>query len=348
MNSSSPRISVIVPTYNSAKYIEAAIDSMLSQRLAPAEIIVSDDGSCDDTLKILEAMQVGSVVPIHVHANPSPSGITNNYLHAAALVSSADLIAVADHDDVWLPDRLSVIAAAFAESSDTMVVCCDSILTDQDLNSTGKTSRGGRRRSLSLCRRLAGRDSLAVYLRGGLPWAAHALSFRSSLLPLIMRRPPHIPDWYFEEFVVAVGAVSGRVLYIPEALTLYRQHAGQTTKKPIAPAPIAQAGTVMDAFCDLNQQRIEKIRHCRSLLQEQQVVPGTEADARRRKRLQICEEALDYCRSRKALHVPPASLSQFSRQYLRLVHRGYYVSYGRGVQSMAADLMRYLRVRWQH
>ena len=50
-----PQVSVIIPTYNRAKQIERAIASVLAQSYADLEVIVVDDGSEDDTLRIVEA-----------------------------------------------------------------------------------------------------------------------------------------------------------------------------------------------------------------------------------------------------------------------------------------------------
>lgn len=345
MDSSSPTISIIVPTYNSAKHIVAAIDSMLVQNLAPNEIVISDDGSHDDTLAILEGLRSKTSIPIHIHKNPSPSGLTNNYIHAASKTSGFDLIVVADHDDVWLPNRLSIIAAAFGDAPNSTVVCCDSYIANEDLSQAGQTLRGGYRKSVSLCNRLAGRDSLEAYFAGGLPWAAHSLSFCASLLPLIIRRPSHISDWYFEEFVVAMGATVSTVTFIPEALTLYRQHSNQTTKKHQPQAVSSKTGSTIPRTVDQGQLRMEKIRYCQSILQQLLIEPNTESDALKIRRLKLCQEALAYCASRSAWIESPAPLLRFAQQYLPLVLGGHYWRYGQGIRSMAADLLRYLKAR---
>jgi glycosyltransferase involved in cell wall biosynthesis len=105
--SAAPRISVIINSYNSARYIAAAIDSVLAQTLAPCELLVMDDGSTDET----EAVARG-YGPALAWAQQAHSGV------AAARNASlervrGDLIAFLDADDMWVPAKLAIQAAAF-------------------------------------------------------------------------------------------------------------------------------------------------------------------------------------------------------------------------------------------
>ena len=50
-----PAISVVCPTFNSARFVTRTLESAVNQTLTPGEIIISDDGSTDDTVKVVEA-----------------------------------------------------------------------------------------------------------------------------------------------------------------------------------------------------------------------------------------------------------------------------------------------------
>jgi glycosyltransferase involved in cell wall biosynthesis len=95
-----PRVSVVIPTYNSAALVEEAVRSALAQTMPPAEVIVVDDGSTDDTADRLA--DFGPPVRVIRQANGGVSSARNRALAAA----TGDLIAFLDADDVWHPDKL--------------------------------------------------------------------------------------------------------------------------------------------------------------------------------------------------------------------------------------------------
>ena len=105
-----PRVSVIIPTYNSAKYICEAIDSVLSQTYRDYEIIVVDDGSKDNTAEVLGKYgnKVLSLYQENAGANSARArGLTE---------AKGEYVALIDADDKWLPDKLQE-QVEFMESS---------------------------------------------------------------------------------------------------------------------------------------------------------------------------------------------------------------------------------------
>jgi glycosyltransferase involved in cell wall biosynthesis len=94
-----PRVSVIVPTYNGASTLLDAIESIRAQEV-PLEIIVVDDGSTDDTPRVLEAFD--DVVAMRTE-NRGPAAARNCGLGFAR----APLITFLDDDDVWVPRKLA-------------------------------------------------------------------------------------------------------------------------------------------------------------------------------------------------------------------------------------------------
>jgi len=100
----SPRISVVVPTYNRADLIGETLEAILTQSLPPAEVIVVDDGSLDDTPARLATF--GSRIQVIRIANSGELVGRNCGIRAA----SGDLIAFCDSDDLWQPDHLANMA----------------------------------------------------------------------------------------------------------------------------------------------------------------------------------------------------------------------------------------------
>jgi len=95
-----PKVSVIIPTYNSARYITAAVESVLAQTFTDYELIVVDDGSTDETRQVLQQYE-GKLTYIY-QENQGRSAARNTGIGAA----SGDYIAFLDSDDLWLPKKL--------------------------------------------------------------------------------------------------------------------------------------------------------------------------------------------------------------------------------------------------
>lgn len=113
--SNSPDVSVIIPTYNRAWILREAIESVLAQDFKDFELIVVDDGSTDDTGKILDDYK-GDLVVIR-QSNTGVSAARNRGIDAAA----GRLLAFLDSDDLWLPRKLST-QVAFFESNPSAVI----------------------------------------------------------------------------------------------------------------------------------------------------------------------------------------------------------------------------------
>ena len=95
-------ISVCMATYNGAAFVEEQLRSILAQLGEKDEIIVSDDGSTDATLAIIQAVGDPRIRLLPPH---EPLGSTRNFYYALD-AAKGDIIFLSDHDDVWLPGRV--------------------------------------------------------------------------------------------------------------------------------------------------------------------------------------------------------------------------------------------------
>ena len=114
-----PKVSVIIPTFNCSQYVSDAIDSVLDQSFNDTEIIVVDDGSTDDTKKILDKYSTRIRYLYQTHRGPSAArnrGIKN---------ASGEYIAFLDADDIWLNDKLSLQCNILDLNQDVALVFTD-------------------------------------------------------------------------------------------------------------------------------------------------------------------------------------------------------------------------------
>lgn len=95
-------VSICIPTYNGEQFIVEAMDSAISQTYPYLEIIVSDDDSKDNTLKIIESYRAKTNIPIHVFHHV-PSGIGANWNHSIKK-ANGKYIKFLFQDDILKPD----------------------------------------------------------------------------------------------------------------------------------------------------------------------------------------------------------------------------------------------------
>jgi len=117
------KVTVILPTYNCAKYIGAAVESVLNQTYKNYELIIVNDGSTDETDQAL-AQYLGSnnsTICYIKQENKGHAGARN----AGMTVATGDFIAFIDSDDKWLPEKLDEQIRAFDEDPEVGLVHCN-------------------------------------------------------------------------------------------------------------------------------------------------------------------------------------------------------------------------------
>ena len=120
-----PRISVLIPCYNSAPTVRRAVDSALTQTTPAHEVIVCDDGSTDGPEHALVGVDA-AIVLLHKRNGGGASALN----HALA-TATGDFVAILDADDFYDPERITAISAAAASRPDLDIVTTDAWL-DRD------------------------------------------------------------------------------------------------------------------------------------------------------------------------------------------------------------------------
>ena len=113
------KISVAIATYNGEKYIREQLESILNQTVVPDEIIISDDGSKDKTLEIVQQLSASicaDQASIHIIKNNGKRGYSQNFENAIRH-TTGDIIFLCDQDDVWVPKKVEKIAECFLHNN---------------------------------------------------------------------------------------------------------------------------------------------------------------------------------------------------------------------------------------
>jgi glycosyltransferase involved in cell wall biosynthesis len=107
-------VSVAMATYNGARFIREQLDSIAAQTILPAELVITDDASSDDTIAIVRAFAGTVPFPVHIHENPVRLGYRANFMRNVGLCTS-ELIALCDQDDIWAPYKLERALESFED-----------------------------------------------------------------------------------------------------------------------------------------------------------------------------------------------------------------------------------------
>ncbi len=198
--------SVCMATFNGGKYLKEQLDSILRQLSTEDELIISDDGSTDETLAILaEYAQTDSRIKLF---DGPRKGLIANFGHAI-LQARGEIIFLADQDDVWLEKKISIISAYFDKHPEKVVVVSDLVIVDSELNELHASYFAYRHSKEGWLNNLI----RSHYIGAG-------MAFRSSLKKEILPIPKDVPmhDMW-------IGLLGGKqVGFIREPLTLYRRH----------------------------------------------------------------------------------------------------------------------------
>ena len=125
MSGHDPLVSVVIPVFNGAPFIEKAVASVRGQRIRNVEMIVVDDGSTDGTQAILASLQREGL-RWYQQAHGGPARSRNRGIEAA----HGEYIALLDCDDVWLTDKLDVQLSVMQARPEVGVVHTDYEVVD--------------------------------------------------------------------------------------------------------------------------------------------------------------------------------------------------------------------------
>lgn len=198
------RISFVIATFNGASHIEAQVSSILEFLGPNDEVVVSDDGSTDHTLKILRS--IGDSRVKYAPAGPR-LGYQKNFQRAIE-ASRGNYIFFSDQDDICLPERVVKSLDALAKCD---CVCGDAIVVDQDLNLTS---------SSFFAMRKARFGAFRLFCKPAVIGATMACRRE-----FVLRNLPLPRDVPHDMWLSILAALNGRLIADPSPFILYRRHA---------------------------------------------------------------------------------------------------------------------------
>lgn len=212
-----PKISVVCPTFNGSQFVVPTLESVVAQTLPPFEIIVSDDGSSDDTVGLVRdfldrSPHIRSKIVENPHRGP---GATRN---TGIEEATGEWIAFIDSDDLWLPNKLQVVSKSIVEHPEANFFC----------HSEQQVQRDGATRLLDYGHWFDPRKALPAQLYHRNFFSTSAVISRRSLLCESGLFDVSLPSSQDYELWLRMSPLI-KVYFIREVLGFYRDRDGNIT-----------------------------------------------------------------------------------------------------------------------
>lgn len=224
------KIGIVLATYNGEKYLAQMLDSLVAQTRQADFIVAVDDGSKDNTPAILKSFQ--DRLPLQITRLEKNSGHRAAFSKALELaqpqLDDNDLIALADQDDVWLPQKLEFLEKAMeAEQGekptlvfgDAQVVDADGKIIDESWRSYSKIEK-----KISMEQQIAGINNVTGCLS----------LFRASLLKTILPIPEGVT--VHDRWIAMIADRQGVIAAIDAPVVQYRIHGNNAVGGVAAPS----------------------------------------------------------------------------------------------------------------
>jgi glycosyltransferase involved in cell wall biosynthesis len=216
-----PSVSVALCTYNGERFIEEQLRTILAQDAPAMEVVVSDDGSTDNTVAIIKAIAASAPgsTPIRLVHTDRVGGVALNFDRAIAECRGG-IIALSDQDDRWHPHRLAAIVDLLAGHAAPSLVFGDATLINAGGEVLPGTLRDGLRLTRSERARLDSGRSFDALVRRNLVTGAVS-AFTRDLYELATPFPDR---WVHDEWLAIMAAGLGTLIPTTQILGDYRLH----------------------------------------------------------------------------------------------------------------------------
>lgn len=204
--------------HNGEKYIKEQLDSILCQLSSDDEVIISDDGSTDNTLSIIGAYNDSRIKIFHftqLEKNKVPHYYCTKNFENALKQAKGDFIFLSDQDDWWMPNKVRKCISALEKY---MLVVHRALVCDDNLSSKGTMIYGDE---------FVFKNYLSLK-RG--KYYGCTLAFRKDLLKYILPFPSELI--LHDQWIGCMSELTGTVYYEKEPLIRYRQHGGNVSGGP--------------------------------------------------------------------------------------------------------------------
>lgn len=210
-----PKIFILLSTYNGEKYLKEQIESILNQDEVEVSLVIRDDGSTDDTIKIINSFN-SEKIKLIAGQNVGWKKSFFSLLRIIGVDAKA-FYAFADQDDIWMPDKMISAVRMIADTE--IPTAYHSNVSIVDENGTFLANRFTDTFEPNTKLPYAFFDSLAL---------GCTMVFNSELLAVAKKHIPEV-DTQHDAYVFALGYLLGQVVYDRNPHIKYRRHGSATS-----------------------------------------------------------------------------------------------------------------------
>lgn len=204
-------VSVALATYNGEKYVLQQVDSILTQLLANDQLVISDNGSTDQTLSLIQE-HYGSDPRVEL-ISCRAKGVIANFSFALSYCKN-EIIFLSDQDDIWQPNKVDVFLDNFAKHPEISVMMSDIEVVDNNLKTVIPSFFEYRGTRLGVIKNIVKNTYIGCAM-------AMRRSFIQPLLPIPSDVPMH------DMWIGIMANKKKQAMLIPDKLVFYRRH-GET------------------------------------------------------------------------------------------------------------------------
>lgn len=202
-----PKISVVIAVYNGERYIRDQLNSILRQIDDSTEVIISDNGSIDNTIQIIKEFKDSR---IKLYQNLENKGSTSNFEYGLKK-ASGDIIFLSDQDDIWLENKFDT-CIKWLEKFDVVVTDCK--VVNADLHVLHESYFNFRKSGKGVFKNLIKNSYLGC-----------CMAFKRSVLQIAIPFPPDIAKSYVHDtWIGFVSECFFSSYFINTPLLLFRRH----------------------------------------------------------------------------------------------------------------------------
>ncbi|WP_313154554.1 glycosyltransferase family 2 protein [Sphingobacterium multivorum] len=218
------KISIVLATYNGAKYVAAQLDSILCQTVMPHEIIIVDDCSKDDTWELLNSYNFLKTEVVLLK-NPENLGVIETFKRGISY-ATGDFVALCDQDDIWLSNKLQIQLESFEMLDSEQLIKPIVVLSDlqlmgsdgKDLNRTFWKAHNMQPLKTDFSKSLVFNEAVGC-----------SMLLNRSMVSLIEKMPSEI--LMHDHWIYMIGKSFGLCLVVDVPLIRYRSHEESVTAK---------------------------------------------------------------------------------------------------------------------